>query len=74
MQYYSIAVVFRLILTKSFGVGVSCGILYSCVVYLYVSSSRSITMVGGFMACANNTQEDKPAGIHLLEIGFLYMH
>ena len=46
MQYYSIAVVFRLILTKSFEVGVSCRILYSCAVYLYVSGSRSITAVG----------------------------
>ena len=29
-----------------FGVGVSCRILYSCVVYLYVNGSDSITSVG----------------------------
>ena len=33
-------------LTNVFGVGVSCRILYSFVVYLYVSGSRSITSVG----------------------------
>ena len=33
------AVVFGVILTKCFGVGVSCRILYSFVVYLYVSGS-----------------------------------
>ena len=36
-----------MVLTKCFGVGVSCRILYSFVVYLYVSRSGSITSVGG---------------------------
>ena len=35
-----------MILTKCFGVGVSCRILCSFVVYLYVSRSGSITSVG----------------------------
>ena len=34
------------ILTKCFGVGVSCRSLYSFVVYLYVNGSGSITSVG----------------------------
>ena len=34
-----------MVLTKCFGVGVSCRIKYSFVVYLYVSGSRSITSV-----------------------------
>ena len=34
------------ILTKCFGVGVSCRNLYSFVVYLYVNGSGSITSVG----------------------------
>ena len=34
------------ILSKCFGVGVSCRNLYSFVVYLYVSGSGSITSVG----------------------------
>ena len=33
-------------LLNVFGVGVSCCNLYSCVVYLYVNGSRSITSVG----------------------------
>ena len=41
---------FGVILTKCFGVGVSCCILYSFVVYLYVSGSGSITSVGGIGA------------------------
>ena len=35
-----------LFLLNVFGVGVSCRILYSFVVYLYVSGSESITSVG----------------------------
>ena len=35
-----------LFLLNVFGVGVSCRILYSFVVYLYVSCSGSITSVG----------------------------
>ena len=35
-----------LFLLNVFGVGVSCRILFSFVVYLYVSSSGSITSVG----------------------------
>ena len=35
-----------MVLTKCFGEGVSCHNLYSFVVYLYVSGSRSITSVG----------------------------
>ena len=34
------------ILTKCFGVGVSCRYLYSFIVYLYVNGSGSITSVG----------------------------
>ena len=37
---------FGVVLTKCFGVGVSCRILYSFVAYLYVSRSGSITSVG----------------------------
>ena len=37
---------FGVILTKCFGVGVSCRILYSFVVYLFGSGSGSITSVG----------------------------
>ena len=37
---------FGVIHTLSFGVGVSCRILYSFVTYLYISCSRSITSVG----------------------------
>ena len=37
---------FGVILTKCFGVGVSCRNLYSFVVYLYVNDSGSITAVG----------------------------
>ena len=40
------AVVLVKFLLNVFGVGVSCGILYSYVVYLYVSRSESITSVG----------------------------
>ena len=40
------AVVLVYFLLNVFGVGVSCCILYSFVVYLYVSGSRSITSVG----------------------------
>ena len=40
------AVVLVLFLQIVFGVGVSCRNLYSFVVYLYVSGSRSITSVG----------------------------
>ena len=43
-----------MILTKCFGVGVSCCNLYSFVVYLYVNGSGSITSVGDcmlFFAC-----------------------
>ena len=36
---------FGVILTKCFGVGVSCRNLYSFVVYLYVNGSGSITSV-----------------------------
>ena len=36
----------RVVLTKRFGVGVSCRILYYFVVYLYVSGSGSITSFG----------------------------
>ena len=35
-----------MVLTKCFGVGVSCRNLYSVVVYVYVSGSGSITSVG----------------------------
>ena len=35
-----------MVLTKYFGVGVSCRNFYSFVVYLYVSCSGSITSVG----------------------------
>ena len=37
---------FDVILTKCFGVGVSCRNLYSFVVHLYLNGSRSITSVG----------------------------
>ena len=37
---------FGVVLTKCFGVGVSCRILYSFVAYLYVRRSGSITSVG----------------------------
>ena len=37
---------FGVILTKCFGVDVSCRNLYSFVVYLYVNGSGSITSVG----------------------------
>ena len=40
------AVVLVLFLLTVFGVGVSCRILFSFVVYLYVSGSESITSVG----------------------------
>ena len=40
------AVVLVWFLLNVFGVGVSCHILYSFVVYLYVSGSGSITSVG----------------------------
>ena len=40
------AVVLVLFLLNVFGVGFSCCILYSFVVYLYVSGSGSITSVG----------------------------
>ena len=40
------AVVFGVIVTKCFGVGVSSRNLYSFVVYLYVSGSGSIPSVG----------------------------
>ena len=38
--------IFGVILTKCFGVGISCRNLYSVVVYLYVNGSGSITSVG----------------------------
>ena len=37
---------FGVVLLNVFGVGVSCRILYSFVVYLYVSRNGSITSVG----------------------------
>ena len=37
---------FGVVLTKCFGLGVSCRNMYSLVVYLYVSGSGSITSVG----------------------------
>ena len=43
---HSKAVVLVYFLLNVFGVGVSYRILYSCVVYLYVSGSGSITLVG----------------------------
>ena len=52
-----------MILTKCFGVGVSCRNLYSFVVYLYVNGSGSITSVG----------EERPnlsAVVYLLLCGF----
>ena len=42
----SMAVVLVKFLLNIFGVGFSCRNLYSCVVYLYVSGSVSITSVG----------------------------
>ena len=45
------AVVLVLFLLYVFGVGVSCRILYSFVIYLYVSGSGSITSVGEESCC-----------------------
>ena len=44
--YNHLAYFLGVILTKCFGVGVSCRNLYSFVVYLYVNDSGSITSVG----------------------------
>ena len=54
-----------MILTKYFGVGVSCHNLYYFVVYLYVSGSGLITSVG-------EERANLPAVVYLLLCGFCF--